>query len=63
MKDTRPVMFGVGFVLIFTLMNIFYTIRDEDVTAQGRFCEYDVNNNNRHLHPVPSELLFNRISS
>ena len=44
MKDTRPVMFGVGFVLIFTLMNIFYTIKDEDVTAQGRLCNYDINN-------------------
>lgn len=63
MKDTRPVMFGVGFVLIFTLMNIFYTIRDEDATAQGRFCEYDANDSNRHLHPVPSGLLLNRISS
>lgn len=57
MKNTRPVMFGIGFVLMFTAMNIFYTIKDEDVTAQGSFCRYDIYNIDRYSYPIPSELL------
>lgn len=45
MKDSRPVMFGVGFVLVFTVFNVMYSVDPSNNTLKEE-CIYDTNSDN-----------------
>lgn len=45
MKDSRPVMFGVGFVLVFTVFNVMYSVNPSNNTFRED-CIYDANSIN-----------------
>ena len=42
MKDSRPVMFGVGFVLVFTVFNVMYSVDPSNNNLREE-CIYDTN--------------------
>lgn len=43
MNNTRPVMFGVGFVLVFTAINVWYSVEYRDFVGECSYVNHHTN--------------------